>query len=125
MGLTREIKWYQMWLRLIKHFCFVVIPLDLRYTTKEDKDLFDFLEKYKTLELPKYIPEKYDCDDFAWVFKAKALEVNLLGTGFVVGKGKGGLHCWNICVTIDNVYFIEPQTGKIVDEGYWPFFAIM
>ena len=97
---------------------------DYYYVTIEEmKDiiLHDWVDK------KKYLSEKFDCDDFALVFKAHLAErfnINAVGLARSVkindlktGKPKG-FHRANIFFADDNgvikLYFLEPQTDKVV-----------
>lgn len=60
----------------------------------------------------KYIPDYFDCDDYAWVLKALASKEKLNSIGFVIGWARG-LHCWNIVLCNEGIYQIEPQNGEI------------
>ena len=120
---SKQLKWYNIFWRLIKIGCLLIIPLDFKYFFTSEDLLHSFLEVYKECERPKYVPEIFDCDDFAWIFKSKALDWGIV-TGFVIGW-HNGLHCWNVCVTYNKAYFIEPQTGNIVSKGYKPILTII
>jgi hypothetical protein len=67
-----------------------------------------------------------DCDDFAWLFKARAVEQKINGIGFVWGYHHG-LHFWNVVYTPEGIYQFEPQNGRHFknDWHYWPWFAIV
>jgi len=67
-----------------------------------------------------------NCDDFAWVFKGAASVNQFNCVGLVIGWWHG-LHCWNVALTEQGVYQIEPQTGEIFTwkKGYVPLFVIL
>jgi len=74
----------------------------------------------------KYIKEQYDCDDFAFSFKARASEVFGLNSvmacyGKIYNKDTGALigsHYWNIILTDDNkAYYYEPITDKYAEAS--------
>lgn len=70
----------------------------------------------------KYRSEVFDCDDYAFGFKAYASEIFLINSvGIAIGnvidqEGKTGYHAWNIAFisTKDGIkpVTIEPQTGN-------------
>lgn len=66
-----------------------------------------------------YIPDYLDCDDFAWVYKALACKRGINSVGLVIGWHRG-LHCWNIGMTRDRIYQVEPQGGAVFQKrkGY-------
>lgn len=64
----------------------------------------------------KYVPEKYDCDDFSYVLQGDITRWDSdLAVGIVHGKKVGSYyHAWNICVSTEReVWFIEPQNDKV------------
>lgn len=73
-----------------------------------------------------YVRNYFDCDDFAWVFKGAASVNQFNCVGLVIGWWHG-LHCWNVALTDQGVYQIEPQTGEIFTwkKGYVPLFVIL
>lgn len=65
--------------------------------------------------------KKFDCEDFARMFKilAQACHLNSRGSteGIAIGeidycKGDGEYHCINAAFTEKGLVFLEPQTGK-------------
>ena len=113
----------QLWLKLAwKLRTPFILPLDLRYQVAT-------LEQVKAIPMPPmtYTPEIRDCDDFAWVFKGMAAQAQIQAVGMVIGRGLGGLHCWNCAVTADGVFQIEPQTGETFQKkkGYYPGLVII
>ncbi|NPA98167.1 MAG: hypothetical protein GXO43_02200 [Crenarchaeota archaeon] len=84
------------------------------------KALFEAVDRTGVQKFLEYRKDVFDCDDFAWAFKAYASEAFLLNSvGFVVGKvrmpnGEEGLHAWNIALVEEHgktvVYTVEPQT---------------
>jgi hypothetical protein len=74
-----------------------------------------------------YVAEYYDCDDFAWNFKALASQRYENGVGFVIGWYRKGLHAWNCAIMADGIYQIEPQTKSVFRDGkgYRPLMVII
>ena len=102
---------------------------DYYYVTIEEmKDiiLHDWVDK------KKYLKEKFDCDDFALVFKAHLAErfnINAVGLARSIKISDAntgehiGYHRANVFFADDNgvikLYFLEPQTDKMVEVwGY-------
>jgi len=78
----------------------------------------------------RYLRDRYDCDDFAWHFKAMMSRIyGLNGVGWAVGKvyegdREVGYHAFNIIYTEDGSYLFEPQTDEISDTnriGKWRY----
>ena len=110
--------------KIIRNGCCAVLPLDLKYTLMSKTELENLLTEYQVKEL-YYHPEVFDCDDYAWVFKGMASRKKLQAVGLVVGW-RHGLHCWNIAVTREGIYWIEPQTGRYdLKGGYKPWLVII
>lgn len=69
----------------------------------------------------KYVPGKFDCDDFAYVLMGDITRWDSdLCVGIIHGKREGGtMHAWNVCIGTDyKIYFIEPQSDKVwIAEG--------
>jgi len=112
-----EMKWYRIWLELLRKGCLFVLPLDRRYRLMHRLTLDVLINEYSR-SLPAYTKEVYDCDDFAWVFKGEASRRRLQAVGFVIGWRRG-LHCWNVAVTHAGVFWIEPQNGDTDLKGRW------
>ncbi len=74
--------------------------------------------------LPKYLLDRFDCEDFAMLVMARVLERYGLNTcGVATGQVPFGYHGYNLFVARhDNGYFylhvLEPQTGEIDPLGY-------
>lgn len=64
--------------------------------------------------LPAYQPDRFDCDDFAILFKSRMSERHQINScGIVIGYADG-LHAWNVLVAADSsVHYLEPQTGDM------------
>ena len=76
-------------------------------------------------DMPKFLAEKWDCDDFAFLCMtrvAEKYEVN--SCGVAVGNALGGYHAWNLFIAKEGDEFklhaLEPQHGTIDPEGYIP-----
>lgn len=69
------------------------------------------------VDLLPYRPERFDCEDYSFLYKTMAalfLGVNAVG---VVIDWSGG-HAYNIVVTsVGHVHFVEPQNGELVHVG--------
>ena len=72
---------------------------------------------YLKKKVPKYLSDKFDCEDFADWFRVKTAEtfgINTLAT--VYGWVPSGRHGWNIFYAKDDGWFqLESQTGEIRD----------
>ena len=97
---------------------------DMEYYMCTQDQLLEFLEWWRREQLPSlmYTAEKFDCDDFAFLFKALCVMKTHLNCSLLVGgevRQNGqllGLHAWNL-VVVDaprEVQFVEPQTGEIL-----------
>jgi len=106
---------------------------DIFYYSIKLEDLEDALEDWKTQVLDdiSYLPEVFDCDDFAQLFKIWLMEwakdnlnQHINGVGLALGivskdgKVLGG-HAWNIVlVSTDEgmkLVYVEPQLGEIIE----------
>lgn len=77
-------------------------------------DIFDYI--YFKFPMPKYIADRMDCDDFA--FLLKSLVASFFGINYIAvtfGPSHLGYHAWNIIRTENGFYQFEPQTGEILD----------
>ncbi len=91
--------------------------------TLEDwkKDFDDVLAR-----MPKYIAEKLDCEDFAFLCMTRVIErYEINGCGVAVGNAPIiGYHGWNLFVSFDDgkatLHTLEPQSGLIDPVGYSP-----
>ena len=97
-----------------------IFLLDKRY--KEAK--ISQIMKYMTSR--PYVPDFFDCDDYAWLFKSKAIERGITGVGFVIGFYKFRLHAWNVLLG-DEIYQVEPQNGIAFkrNKNYIPLVVII
>jgi len=96
------------------------LPLD---AWKEQADVF-FSRQYEK--------DLFDCDDFAWVAKAHFSKMKVNGIGLVFGTTHGWRfwrprHFWNVLLTDDGFYYLEPQTREIFKKrrGLRAWFVIM
>ncbi len=75
--------------------------------------------------LPKYVAEKFDCEDFSFLVTSRVLEKYQLNScGFAVGQSPRGYHGFNVFVVKGPGSFalhtLEPQNGQIDPKGYEP-----
>ncbi len=73
--------------------------------------------------LPKYLAEKFDCEDFAFITMMRVTERYQINTiGVAVGQVPFGYHGYNLFVSWDNgqakLHTLEPQNGQIDPQGY-------
>jgi len=130
-----SVKWYLALGELCNKCCNIISKIlcffksqiyDVEYylLTKEELEEFNkfWIEEYLNKIL--YISDRFDCDDFAMLYKA--LAVMMTGKNaifFMVGKlydDEGnylGLHAWVVAITTEGLKFVEPQTGDIFDAG--------
>jgi len=114
---------------------------DLFYYSISIEDLQEALEDWKNevLDVIEYLPEVFDCDDFAVYFKSwlqswarakkrKAFNGVGIALGQVYKDGRllGG-HAWNIVLVHSGsrvyIVYVEPQIGEIIlgnisSDGY-------
>lgn len=104
--------------------------LDENYNVFDNDDVADYVweqTKEVTKILDPYVPDRSDCDDFAWLLKAFAIIGQKKGSsqdagiafGWVAYQQDSGVHhAINVAFTkIDNttqlmVRFFEPQSGQ-------------
>lgn len=97
---------------------------DVFYFTISESQLNDLLEYWRLEVLPtlSYTPESFDCDDFAFSFKALAVmrtgrNCALFAGGRIYRGGEFlGMHAYNVVLTDGRVVFVEPQTGEPLSE---------
>ena len=106
---------------------------DIFYYSIKLEDLEDALEDWKEqiLDDISYLPEVFDCDDFAQLFKIWLMEwakdnlnehINGVGLALGIVSKEGrilGGHAWNI-VLVDTdegtkIVYVEPQLGEIIE----------
>ena len=93
-----------------------VVVLDSKYWAV-DIDTWKLILEYTGVDQGQYRADRYDCDDFAFAFKAavsRKLAVN--GVGIVVDWS--GKHAYNAILVADAnglvIKFIEPQSDGLV-----------
>ena len=97
------------------------IDLDDGYYYFTDWEGWGKIIEYLKPNRPKYIAEKFDCDNQAkWhsVEVARLFQLNTCAEveGWAdVGRGVPERHKWNIFFDGDSFYQLEPQTGEIFD----------
>ena len=98
------------------------------YAKSEDwAEVFDYI--YFEFNMPKYLAERMDCDDFAVLLKG--LITSFFGLnyfGVVFGQTPMGYHAWNIFQTEAGLIQFEPQTGKyfpLGEKGYSPKLTLL
>ncbi|RLE62945.1 MAG: hypothetical protein DRJ38_08690 [Thermoprotei archaeon] len=98
---------------------------DAQYVPFTLREVEDFIDWWVSEVLPnaKYLPELFDCDDFASLFRALMVKHTGKNAVFFVagmlyyGDEFLGLHAWVAVITTKGVYFIEPQTGDMFPAG--------
>ena len=82
------------------------------YTRAEDwAEIFSYI--YFVFDMPKYLVDRMDCDDFAVLLKG--LVTSFFGLncfGVVYGNTPMGYHSWNVFRTEETWLQFEPQTGE-------------
>ena len=118
-------KWWQLAFKILLSLRTpLIFPLDLRYFIVDSPTI---LEQAEELRKYYYTPDTFDCDDFAWIFKALQNMNQINSVGFVTGFAFGTMHAWNCAVCNDGVFQIEPQTGELFKykKGYFPLLVII
>ncbi len=125
-GTMKVLSWFKVYF-MLAWFCKTpfIFLLDSKYRQVHHSLLASLTVKVRG----RYRADYYDCDDFAWRFKAEANNIGENGVGFVVGWGWGrrSFHCWNIALRLVSIQQIEPQTGRIFvkDRRYLPLVVIL
>ena len=88
------------------------IPLDAKYYLT-DKNTFASIIYWDWIDTVKYIPERFDCENFSFSFKAQVDEVFLLNqVGVILDYASG--HAYNIAIFPDGgVWLLEPQSDAL------------
>jgi len=96
------------------------------FTLKEVREFTDWWVE-NVLPRVKYMPDIFDCDDFASLFRALMVQHTgknavFFTAGELYMKKDNteeflGLHAWITVVTTNGTFFIEPQTGDIFPAG--------
>ena len=92
------------------------ITLDNQYWTCS-KEEFQTIVDYNTINEKQYVLQQFDCDNFAFAFKAQvALNHNLNNVGLVIDNSGG--HAYNVIVFNDGTAeLFEPQTDRWITPG--------
>ncbi len=104
--------------------------MDSDYFYVSDEDWAKVLSYiYFDYDMPKYMAEKMDCEDFGILLKALVSSLfGLNAFGFVLGQMPLGFHGWDIFKTQNGWLQLEPQTGEIFpigDKGYKPQYILL
>jgi len=98
------------------------------YTNDEGwAEIFNYI--YCVFDMPPYLAQRMDCEDFA--FLLKGLVSALFGLNyfaFIIGDSPGGKHAFNLFRTDTGQLLFEPQLGtffSIGDKGYKPEWALL
>jgi len=77
----------------------------------------------------KYVKEKHDCDDFAYILQGDVTKWDSdLAFGIIHGRdANGNSHAWNICIGTDKkVWFVEPQDDTVWKvTGEWKVWLVL
>jgi len=92
------------------------INLDNKYWTCT-KSEFQKVVDTNTIDEKKYIVDQFDCDNFAFNFKAQvALQFNLNNVGMVIDHSGG--HAYSVVIFSDGTAeLFEPQNDRWVSPG--------
>jgi hypothetical protein len=87
------------------------IAVDEYYRTTDQKGLLDILST-DWVSFKQYVPDFWDCDDYAWALKANLSFFYSIQIGWVADWSSA--HSYNIIVfTSGTVALIEPQTDSV------------
>ena len=110
------------------HLKSLLQPLDLRelhlwdsrYFYCSHEDWGKVLAKV-LLGMPKYVAEKWDCEQYAMRATVRAGELFQLNTlGLCIGQSPFGYHGFNIFVSDAGLYYLEPQSADIYNVAENP-----
>jgi len=92
------------------------VLLDNKYWTCS-KEEFQKVVEYNTINEKQYVLEQYDCDNFAFAFKAQvAMNHNLNNVGLVIDNSGG--HAYNVVIFDDGTaQLFEPQNDTWITPG--------
>jgi len=120
LTLLRYVKgwWAKLLFGIRSHF------YDLKYYPCMEDQLETFLKYWRREVLPElaYTPERFDCEDFAFLFKALLVKHTGANCAFLAGGGvyeNGellGLHGYNCVLLPNRIVFVEPQIGEILED---------
>jgi len=99
------------------------LPLDSRYWVCTKKDFQDWIE-WDWTNGKKYIAEEYDCDNFAFSFKARCdRKIGINAVGLVIDYSGG--HAYNLVVFSDVApELFEPQNDSWKKKGQSKMFTL-
>lgn len=103
-----------------------ILPLDMKYKLLSRDEFLNI--GVALAEEFKYLTDIADCDDAAWRFKGEASRRKENGVGFVIGLMGRVLHTWNVAITEDGVFQVEPQDNVLVTKyksRYWSILVII
>lgn len=118
---TKVVKSISLKIALLKKLI-IPITLDKRYKVPTLNDWKRIIQYYRRINASTYIPDFFDCENFALVFSAmvpKQFKINSAGIAFgtVYDKSTGkklGEHAYNVLAYMDNCkldfLLFEPQT---------------
>ncbi len=74
-------------------------------------------------DMPKYLVDKFDCEDYAFLTMSRVTERYEINTcGVAVGTIPQGAHGFNLFIAkegdVFKLHILEPQTGQIDPAGY-------
>jgi len=91
-------------------------PLDVQYHVEPKVIVEDWIKEFPRLR--KYVKDAYDCDNFAFWFKAwMAIRFMLNSVGYAEGLHPLGYHAFNVVVVSEGkAYIVEPQApNRLLD----------
>ena len=92
------------------------LHLDSKYWACSKREFQDWI-RWDWTNKKKYISEQYDCDNYAFSFKARCDRVIGINTVALVIDYSGG-HAYNLVVFTDSpAELYEPQGDRFVDMG--------
>ena len=87
--------------------------LDSRYYYVSHED-WGIIFKDILQNMPRFVSEKWDCDDFSFLTKARVGEkyqINAIGA--VIGDSPMGRHAWCLFFSEVGLFYLEPQNGIV------------
>ena len=92
------------------------LPLDSNYTACSKKEFMEWVE-WDWVDKKQYVAEKYDCENFAFSFKARTdRRFGINTVGFVLDYSGG--HAYNVVLFTDSPPLLyEPQSDAWVQIG--------